>query len=324
MGRSLVPLNASRAFEAAARRLSFVEAASELHVTPAAISHHVKQLEDFVGTQLFMRRHRAIELTDAGRACYAPIREAILRIEDTILRTRSAHSDGPIRVRVAACLASKWLLPRLDAFHAAHPGTAIEVTVSTQIYSFKFDEMDAIVRLRAGDFNGFEIDPIMEEDIIPVCSPAFLDRHGPIDTPGDFLRLPLIHDDNLSVVPTFPTWPRWFEAAGVHDAKPQGGHRFDSSPMAIDAAIEGRGIALGRSALIADDLDAGRLVPLSSFRYPVTHSYHIIYPSAAVKTRKIIQFRDWLIREARKTSRALRSQDLRGRNLKIYTPQAFV
>jgi LysR family glycine cleavage system transcriptional activator len=138
-----------------------------------------------------------------------------------------------------------------------------------------------------------------------VCSPAFLAPHGPIEGPADFLRLPLIHDDNLSVVPTFPTWSRWLLAAGVREIGPHGGHRFDSSAMAVDAAIEGRGIALGRSALIADDLSSGRLIPLSDFLYPATHSYYIIYPNTALKTKKIIQFRDWLVREAAKTPGAL-------------------
>jgi LysR family glycine cleavage system transcriptional activator len=164
----------------------------------------------------------------------------------------------------------------------------------------------------------------MEEAVHPICSPAFLDRHGPIESPADLLKLPLIHDDNLLVVPTFPTWQRWFEAAGVYDVKSPGGHRFDFSPMAIDAAIEGRGIALGRSALIADDLESGRLVRIAAFCYPITHYYNIIYPIAAVKARKIIQFRNWLITEARKTSGALSSQELHRHTRTLGPPQVFV
>ena len=296
--RSLVPLNALRAFEAAGRHLSFIEAANELHVTPAAVSHHIKMLEDFIGTPLFVRRHRSIELTEAGKICLSPLQHGFHQIESIVLRLRSAHNDGPLRVRVGQCFAAKWLLPRLDAFQKRHPDIEIQVSVSSQIYEFRFEEMDVMIRLRAGEFSGFTVEPILTEMVFPVCSPAFLERFGPFHTPQDLLRQPLLHDDNLKTVSTFPTWPMWFRALGIDGVEATGGHRFDSSPMVVDATIESRGISLGRSALVERDLAAGRLVRLFDWTYPTTHDYFIIYSNAALKARKIQLFRDWILSEA--------------------------
>ena len=149
MLRNFVPLNALRAFETAARHGSFVAAAKELNVTPAAISHHVKVLEDYIGTALFMRRNRSIALTAAGLACFQPLERAFRDIEETAMRLRSSLADGPLRVRVSQCLAAKWLLPRIERFHRAHPEIELQISVSSQIYDFRFDEMDLILRMRA-------------------------------------------------------------------------------------------------------------------------------------------------------------------------------
>jgi LysR family glycine cleavage system transcriptional activator len=296
--RGFVPLNALRAFEVAARHSSFVIAAKELNVTPAAISHHVKVLEDFIGTALFRRGNRSIELTAAGRACFQPLEKAFHDIEEATLRLRSSLMDGPLRVRVSQCFASKWLLPRIDAFQRANPEIDLQISVSSQIYEFRFDEMDVIVRMRAGDFRGFVAEPILTEHVMPVCSPDFLRRHGPVSTPRDLARLPLIHDDNLRVIPTFPDWRMWFEAAGVMDADTTRGNRFEASPMAAEAAMQGRGVCLGRSAIIAADLAAGRLVRMLDWLYPITHAYFVIYPEGTLKGPKVRRFRDWLLREA--------------------------
>ena len=299
--REIVPLNALRAFEAAGRHLSCVEAASELHVTPAAISHHVKMLEDFVGTPLFVRRHRSIEITDAGRSCLDQLRESFTQIESVTQRLRHASRCGPLRVRVASCIASKWLLPRLNGFFRRHPDIEIEVSVSSQIYQFRYAEMDAMVRLRCGDFAGMNVEPFMSEYVAPVCTPDFLRRHGPIRSAADIAGLPLIHDDTLNVIPTFPNWAAWLRRAGVEVQDDLPGHRFDFSPMVLDATLDGRGIALGRSALVVDHLEAGRLVRPFAFDYPVTHDYFLIYPHAAPKLKAIRLFEAWLRDEAKAT-----------------------
>jgi LysR family glycine cleavage system transcriptional activator len=298
--RHLVPLNALRAFEAAGRETSFLKAAKELRVSPAAISHHVKVLEDFIGTPLFVRRNRSIDLTDAGRECLAELQGSFQRIETAALRLRHGFADGPLRVRVAPCLAAKWLLPRLDGFRRIAPDIEVQISVSSQIQEFRFQEMDMMIRLRAGSFRGFVVEQLMTEQVFAVCSPAFLARAGRIGAAADIRRLPLIHDDSLRVVETYPTWEMWFAQAGVTDAGELAGHRFDSSAMAIDAAIEGRGVCLGRSVLIERDLAAGRLVRLLPTPYPVTHDYFFIYAEGSVKVRKIRRFRDWLIREAQR------------------------
>lgn len=309
--REIVPLNALRAFEAAGRHLSFVEAAAELHVTPAAISHHVKMLEDFVGTPLFVRRHRSIEITDAGRSCLDQLRESFQQIESVTQRLRHASRCGPLRVRVASCLASKWLLPRLNDFFARHPEIDLEVSVSSQIYQFRYAEMDALLRLRCGDFNGMNVEPFMTEHVSPVCTPEFLRQHGPIRSAADIARLPLVHDDTLNVIPTFPNWSTWLRQQGVEIGDDLPGHRFDFSPMVLDATLEGRGIALGRSALVADHLAAGRLVRPLGTDYPVTHDYFLIYPHAAPKQKQIQIFQNWLRVQAAETGRVWSGRDMR-------------
>lgn len=301
--RSLVPLNALRAFEAAGRHSSFLEAAKELSVSPAAISHHIKVLEDFIGTALFVRRNRSIQLTEAGANCLQTLEQSFQQIETTVLRLRNAYADGPLRVRAAPCFASKWLLPRLDSFRKSNPEIDVQVSISSQIFEFRFDEMDILVRLRSGHFRGFVVEPIMREHVVPVCSPALLEAYGPVHTAADLLRFPLIHDDTLRMIETFPTWTAWFRAAGVPQVPDDlAGHRFfESSPLAVEAAIDGSGLCLGRSAIVERDIEAGRLVPIQISPFPNTHNYFIIYSETAVKARKIRRFRDWILRETRRS-----------------------
>lgn len=302
LNREIVPLNALRAFEAAGRHLSFVAAAKELHVTPAAISHHIKLLEDFIGTPLFVRRHRSIEITEAGQSCLEPLSESFQTIENVTMRLRAAHRCGPLRVRVAACLAPKWLLPRLNSFYRQYPNIDLEISVSSQIYEFRYNEMDVMMRLRSGDFSGMTVKPFMTEAVAPVCTPEFLARYGPVNSPADLLRLPLLHDDNLSVVPTFPDWMKWLNAAGEPTPVDPAGHRFDSSSMVLDATLEGRGVSLGRSALVSHELEAGRLVRLFDFDYPVTHDYYLVYPHTTPRVREIECLHKWLMAEAASTA----------------------
>lgn len=296
--RIVVPLNALRAFEAAGRHMSFVAAAKELHVTPAAISHHVKQLEETLGTPLFLRGHRSLQITEAGRTCLQELTAGFVAIENTVTRLKAAHRHGPLRIRVPPCFASKWLMPRLSQFQSRHPKIELEVTVSSQIYTFNFGEMDAILRLRSGDFKGMRTEQFLTERINPVCSPEFLVRFGPLRSPADLLSVPLIHDDNLSVIPTVPTWTRWLEHFGVAPGGPIPGHRFDSSSMVLDATMQGRGVCLGRSALVEQELRHGRLVRLFDLEYPVTHDYYVIYPETSPRARQIKILLDWLRAEA--------------------------
>lgn len=297
--RCLVPLNALRAFEAAGRHASFLAAAKELSVRPTAISHHVKVLEDFVGTALFVRRNRSIELTDAGTVCLRAIAQNFQQIETTVLQLRNAYADGPLRVRAGPCFASKWLLPRLSSFQQANPEIDVQATISNQIYDFRFEEMDVLIRLRSGDFRGFVVEPLMREHVVPVVSPALLERLGPVHRARDLLRFPLIHDDTLHMIETFPTWASWFRDAGVGDLPAElPGHHFYDSSLAIEAAVDGYGICLGRSVIVERDVRAGRLVPLPLHRFRHTHDYFMIYSDTAVKARKIRRFRDWIMREA--------------------------
>ncbi len=295
MRRRSIPFNGLRAFEAAARHLNFATAADELGVTPSAISHQVRALEDQLGEALFVRGHRGVELSPTGRACLRPLRNAFDQIEG-VMNTATTYRDSrALTIRVSPCVASRWLMPRLPRFQAMYPDIEISISASSQIFEFREEEVDAIFRLRHGNFEDLQVDRVLTEEVYPVCSPE-LARHR-IESPSDLVNHTLLHDDNLATVDTVPDWSRWLEFAGVRGIDAQRGHRFSQSNAAIEATIVGRGICLGRSALVEDEIQAGRLLRLFDIRYPARHDYCLIYPKESDKKKELMAFRDWVLAE---------------------------
>ncbi len=298
VNRRLPPLNALRSFEAAARHLSFARAAGELHVTPAAISHQVKVLEDYLGIELFRRVNRNLFLTDAGQACLPGIREAFDGLATAIGKISTAGRSGVLTVSVAPSFAGKWLLPRLDRFQAANPDIDVRVSASMQLVDFASADVDLAIRYGAGRYPGLVVEKLLDEIVFPVCSPKLLKGKQGLRHPEQLRHLALLHDDSPDDDESCPTWEMWLRAAGVSDVDHTRGPRFNQSSLVLEAAILGRGVALAKSAIAAADLAAGTVVKPFELSFPVGFAYYLVCPETKARLPKVELFRAWLKREA--------------------------
>jgi LysR family glycine cleavage system transcriptional activator len=299
MSRRLPPLNALRAFEAAARHLSFTKAAEELNVTPGAISHQIKGLEAVIGQPLFHRRTRALLLSEIGQRALPALRDGFdLLAEGAAVMTRRADL-GVLTISTTPSTAGRWLVPRLDDFYTAHPGIDIHLHATLDVVDFARDDIDAAIRYGGGRYPGLHATLLAEDVIAPVCSPALLDGPYPLRTPDDLRHHHLIHTEFHGI---YPTWDMWLRAAGVTGIDSRRGSRFMLSELAVRAAIEGMGVALGNQLIVVDDLAAGRLVkpfdPALSFRSDF--AYYFVCPQGRQDDPQIAAFRDWLLEEAAK------------------------
>ena len=296
MPRRLPPLNALRAFEAAGRHLSFTKAAEELFVTQAAVSHQVKALEETLGIALFRRFNRRLMLTDAGQAYLPPLREAMDQIALATERLKTVEESGALKVSVLPSFAAKWLLPRLSRFRARHPEIDVLVSAKNELVDFTREDVDLAIRYGWGNYPGLTTHDFMGDVVFPVCSPQILKSGPPLEKPADLKHHTLLHD------PTTATdaidWRGWLKATGVTGVDPTRGPGFTDTAMVIQAAVEGQGVALGRSALAGNDLEAGRLVKPFGPEIPSDLRYYIVHPPAAADKAKVAAFRDWLLEEA--------------------------
>ncbi len=299
MRRRLPPLNSLRAFEAAARHLSFTKAAEELNVTQAAISHQVKALEDHLGVLLFRRLNRALALTEAGRGLLSPAREAFDLLDVAVQRLRQAEAGGPLRVSVLSSFAAKWLLPRLVRFRALHPDIDVLVSADDRLVDLERDEIDVGIRYGAGGYPGLRVDWLLGDEILPVCAPSLLEGPHPLRGPADLKHHTLLHDE-VSGTADSPDWRVWFRAAGLKNGgiDPERGPGYSHMAMVLEAAIAGEGVALGRLSLACDDLRAGRLVCPFGPRLRTRYAYWIVSSHALAERPKVKAFREWLLAEA--------------------------
>ncbi len=289
--RKLPPLNALRAFEAAARQLSFTRAGQELHVTQAAISHQVKALEEWLGLALFRRRGRAIVLTENGQSYLAAVREGLDLLAAATDRLTKRQDSGILTVATLASFAAAWLVPRLGRFRALHADIDVRVAASDEMVDFGRDDVDLAIRYGGGLWPGLEVMPLMTEDLFPVCSPALLQGPHPLRQPDDLRFHTLLHDDMRE------TWRIWLLAAGVEGVDPDRGPGFNLSALVVNAAVDGQGVALARSALIGDHLSTGRLVQPFELELPAEYSYYLVCPARALEHPKVRAFRDWVLAE---------------------------
>ncbi|MBI1777796.1 MAG: transcriptional regulator GcvA [Proteobacteria bacterium] len=303
MSRRLPPLNALRAFEAAARHLSFVKAANELHVTPAAIGHQVRQLEAILGTPLFRRVNRTLLLTDAGQACLPGIRDGFQRLSEAIESIDAVGRAGVLTVSVAPSFAAKWLVPRLDRFQDEHPDLDVRVSASMQLVDFARDDVDVAIRYGAGQYPDLVVERLLPETVLPVCAPELLQGQQPLRSPADIRFHTLLHDDSSEDDATCPDWRMWLKAAKVEGVDWARGPRFNQSSLVLEAATRGRGVALAKAQLAADDLASGRLIrPFEAGSVILGFAYFIVYPPSKTSQQKITLFRNWLHSEAQRSA----------------------
>ena len=290
--RALPNLNGLRAFEAAARCLSFTRAAGELSVTQAAISHQIKSLESQLGVRLFVRRNRALSLTDEGRDYYPEVQRAFTLLRDATARIARDERSGMFTISTIASFAARWLVPRLGRFIQAHPDIDLRLATTQDLADFSRHDVDAAIRHGRGVYPGLQSTLLMTEELFPVCSPELLGRI-PLGTPHDLLKHTLLHDHDVD------EWRQWLSAAGVENPVLDTGHGhwFKDSSLLLQAAVAGQGVALGRSVLARDDIEAGRLVRPFDFACPSEYAYYFVCPEASAQRPKVVAFREWLLEE---------------------------
>lgn len=286
----LPSLNGLRAFEAAARHLSFTRAATELNVTQTAISHQIRRLEEQLGKRLFVRRSRALALTREAEDYLPAIRTAFDDLRRATARLQRPDREGLLTVSTTASLAAKWLVTRVASFQEAHPGIEVRITTSTHLVDFRREEVDMAIRYGRGNWPGLRTQWLMAEDIFPVCSPALMKGASPLRRPED-----LAHHTLLHTTVAREDWRLWLTAAGLPVAlATRRGLNFDQGFMALQAAIDGLGVALGRRRLVDADIAAGRLVVPFDLVLPADAGYYIVAPQETADATKIVLFRDWL------------------------------
>jgi LysR family transcriptional regulator, glycine cleavage system transcriptional activator len=296
--RRLPPLNALRAFEAAARHLSFTKAAEELHVTQAAISHQIKALEAWFGQPLFRRRNRSLLLTDPGQAYLPAVRDAFDSLNQATQRLFRRDHAGPLTISVFASFAAVWLVPRLGRFADRHPDIDVRIAASDVLVDFdQDDEVDLGIRYGRGDWPGLKVERFLTEELFVVCSPRLLNGPNGLRALQDLNNQTFLHDQMRT------DWAMWMRHAGL-DFKPKRNLGFSHTNMVIQAAIDGLGVALGRRVLVEDDLAAGRLVKPFDLSLHAEFAYYLVCPPQCVDRPKIKAFRDWVFEEAARSPMA--------------------
>ncbi len=303
--RPIPPLNALRAFEATARHLSFSKAAEELHVTPAAVSHQVKALEETLGASLFRRLNRASELTDAGRLLFPDLQEGFQRIGEAVAKLDRLSEDRVLVISTGPAFSATWLAPRLYRFLEQYPEIDARISANLGRSNFGADGVDLAIRFGHGNYSGFHVEHLVNDSLLPLCSPSLLERGPPLETPEDLRRHVLIHDDSLNFLDVTPGWGDWLKAAGASSVDPSRGLRFNHADHGIDAAVEGAGVVLARKVMAAGDLRLGRLVAPFSLELPLSLAFYLVTPRGSETRPKTVKFRDWLNREMEQFRRLL-------------------
>ena len=300
MPRRLPPLNALRAFEAAARYESFTRAAEELCVTQGAVSHQVKALEAELGIKLFNRERQRLIITEAGRDYLAVVRDAFDRIDMGTQRLLQRQNTGVLTISTSPNFAAKWLVHRLGRFAQAHPEIDLRISASLHHVDFAREDIDLAIRHSEGPPSELHMTRLCAEELFPVCSPKLLKKGQARLGAADLGGLTLLHVNDRQ------DWGRWIETAGIRNVDLSHGPVLNQASMAIDAAVDGQGIALARTALAASDLISGRLIRPFEVTLPVSYGYWIVCPKATAQLPKIVAFSRWLLAEAAEDTRLLR------------------
>lgn len=298
MSDRLPPLTALRAFEAAARHMSFAKAADELNVTPAALSFQIKSLEEHLGQPVFRRLNRAVELTDAGRALAPGARDGFDALNAAWRAARRLQDDTTLTITAGPALTAKWLAPRLYDFARAHPEIDLRVSTTLRIVDLERDGVDVAIRFGQGRDEGLCAVDAKKEWMIPVMTPALAER---FPTPESLREAPLLFDESIKFLDPPCDWPMWFRAIGM-DYVPTRGSHFSNADHAIDAAVAGVGVVLGRRPMIIKDVLEGRLVMPFKTAIETDARFRFVTTKAAATQPKVIAFRDWFLNEIDKTA----------------------
>jgi LysR family glycine cleavage system transcriptional activator len=306
-------LNGLRAFEAAARHRSFKKAAEELFVTPTAVSHQIKALEESLGVQLFHRLTRALSLTADGEAILPKVSEGLKCLKTAIELRRAAPEVTVLSVTAPPTFAARWLVPRLNAFNQAHPEVELHLSSSftmidavDRAYKFPVDASEShggtsiAVRFGYGRYTDCRVDLVFAADYFPMCSPSLLRSKRPLRAPQDLRWHVLIHDYTIPDEASRPTWAEWFKVAGVTGVNPHHGPRFRDVSLALEAACDGQGVVLAMEPVARREIAAGRLVIPFATPLRARLAFYLVTPEAVAEQPAVVAFREWLLSEAAK------------------------
>jgi LysR family glycine cleavage system transcriptional activator len=285
----LPPLNALRAFEASARQLSFTKAAEELFVTQAAISHQIKSLEEHLGLKLFMRKNRALLLTEEGQSYYLDIKDIFTALHDATEKLLARGAKGAITVSMQPSFAIQWLVPRLNAFNQMHPEIDVRIKAVDDPDHSLTEDVDIAIYYGRGHWPDVNAEKLHTEYLIPACSPLLLQGKKPLNTVHDLAQHTLLHDTSRR------DWKRWFKEVGVKGSNVNHGAIFSHSSMVLQAAIYGQGVALVNSVLAKPDIDAGRLICPFEHVLISKSSFYIVCREHQLEVGKIASFRQWVL-----------------------------
>ena len=302
-------LSSLRSFEAVARQLSFSKAADELHVTAGAVSQQIRALEELLGTRLFDRTKRSVALTEVATRMLPDIQAGLEMLARACSSKTAPVGEQTLTISVAPSCASKWLLPRLPSFYDQHPDIDLRISATVGLADFKRDRVDLAIRLGHGRYPGLHAEPLFAEALTPLCSPKLLKGKGRLKTPDD-LRKHRLHDTSIPGGGEHAAWDRWLALAGAKHVSAHRGARFTLAELAMQAAIDGAGVVLGRIVLAEGDLAAGRLVRPFKTVLPLDVSYFLVRTNATVPRPEILCFRNWLfssLKQSRLTRNPSRS-----------------
>lgn len=289
MASKLPPLNALRVFEAAARQLSFTRAAEELFVTQAAVSHQIKALEEFIGIKLFMRKNRALLLTEEGQSYYLDIKDVFNNIQEATEKLLARGDKGAITVSLQPSFAIQWLIPRLNAFSTLHPEIDVRIKAVEQPDNLLTEDVDLAIYYGRGNWGDLHTEKLHQEYLIPVCSPLIFSNGKPLKTISDLANHTLLHDSSRK------DWTLWFKKVGVKGINVNHGPIFSHSTMVVQAAIHGQGVALVNSSYAKPDIDSGRLICPFHEVLASKNAHYIVCREHQRDLGKISAFIEWVL-----------------------------
>jgi LysR family glycine cleavage system transcriptional activator len=313
----LPPLNALRAFEAVARHRSFRKAAEELFVTPAAISHQIKGLEDHLGLPLFVRLNRRIELTEAAHSALPLMQKGFEALVHAVAELRSHGRTPGLTIGATPTFVSRWLMPRLHGFLKDHPGIDVRLVASGRlIHVLREAQADSVagdtplrdadieIHFDDGQHPGRVVDLLFPVEVVPMCHPDLLTRPSPLAKPEDLRHHTLLHGDGRFADRSQSLWARWLNQMDVSGVDARRGLQFDHSTMALEAAADGLGVALATPQLAAEELEEGKVVILFPWALPLDDAYHLVVSESALERPEVAAFRNWLLAEAQLAAKA--------------------
>ncbi|MEM1378196.1 MAG: transcriptional regulator GcvA [Pseudomonadota bacterium] len=295
--RRLPPLNALRAFDAASRHMSFQKAAEELYVTPSALSFQIRQLEEHLQVSLFERLNRKVLLTEHGERFAPFVQDGFERLHSAMAQLRPPSDDNVLTVSTGPAFAAKWLSPRIYKFLDQHPDIEFRIAANLKLVDMREDPVDVAIRFGGGNYPDVYTEPLADEFVMPMVSPSLLEKHGGSLDESSLSDLMLLHDDSAAFLPNAVTWATWLKHAGMQGVDSTKGARFNHADHALEAAVDGAGVVLGRMTLAARDIKAGRLVAPFDLVLPARSGFYFCCLPEMRDMHKVKVFHDFIYEE---------------------------